>query len=157
MSNRFLKPLYSYVYSEEFDPRDFDARLKLQKEIYLLQEEGIKVDDNYDFLWYKHGPYSQALQNDILNLSNTPDISLKYTDEAKRILGDLRLMINSNTQYTVTNWVECLASLQYLRSNVFGRSSKDIDIINELKKRKPHLNNDKENHKAIRLLKKYIG
>lgn len=156
MSNRFLKPLYSFVYGEEFNPQDFEARLKLQKEIYLLQEEGIKVGD-YDFLWYKHGPYSQALQNDILNLSITPKVNLKYTDEAKSILSELKSMIFTKTEYTLPCWVECLASLQYLRSNVFGRSSKDVDIIRELQKRKPHLNNNKENQKAIRLLKKYIG
>lgn len=156
MGNRFLKPLYKFVYGEEFEPRDFEARMKLQKEIYLLQEEGINVGD-YDFLWYKHGPYSQTLQNDILNLSNTPDVELKYTDEAESILKELRTMIHKSTQYTLSQWVECLASLQYLRSNVFGRSAKEMDIINELQTRKPHLNNRRENQKAIRLLKKYIG
>lgn len=156
MGNRLLKPLYKFVYDEEFTPYDFEARMKLQKEIYLLQEKGINVGD-YDFLWYKHGPYSQTLQNDILNLSNTPNVEIKYTDEAKRILEELKSMLCRNTLYTSSQWVECLASLQYLRSNVFGRSAKEMDIINELQTRKPHLDNQRENQRALRLLKKYIG
>ena len=156
MGNRLLKPLYKFVYDEEFRPYDFEARMKLQKEIYLLQEKGINVGD-YDFLWYKHGPYSQTLQNDILNLSNTPNVEIKYTDEAKRILEELKSMLCRNTLYTSSQWVECLASLQYLRSNVFGRSAKEMDIINELQTRKPHLDNQRENQRALRLLKKYIG
>lgn len=155
MGVRFLKPVYSFVYGEDFNPGNPGVRIKMQNAVYLLQELGIRIGD-YDFLWYKCGLRSQALQSDIEKVSDIPAGRIKYTDEARGILEELKTLVTGGSQYTILDWTECLASLQYLRSSVFGRRSKETDIIDELQKRKPHLHNGPENRRAVRMLKRYI-
>lgn len=41
---------------------DTEARLRLQKTIYLLQAHGMRL--GYGFSWYRYGPYSQELVYD---------------------------------------------------------------------------------------------
>lgn len=41
---------------------DIEARLKLQKTVYLLEAFGLQL--GYGFNWYKYGPYSQDLVHD---------------------------------------------------------------------------------------------
>ncbi|MEG0836180.1 MAG: hypothetical protein RR413_12135, partial [Christensenellaceae bacterium] len=40
----------------------FEDRLEMQKIVYLIYELGVSCGD-FSFRWYKHGPYSQQLQN----------------------------------------------------------------------------------------------
>ena len=154
-SRRYLKPLYKYVFDEEMDAKQFNCRKELQKEIYLLQEMGVEVG-NYSFFWYNHGPYSQDLQNDILRLNTSKTETIAFSKEVKEILDMLKSMFNEETTYSIGNWVECLASVQYLRTNIFYRNEKQGEIIKELEKRKPHLNDRKSNLKALRLTKRTI-
>ena len=60
MANKFLLPVYKKVFGESFSYGRFEDRLKMQKMVYLLQEEGVNIG-HYGFEWYKHGPYSQVL------------------------------------------------------------------------------------------------
>ena len=73
MARELLKPVYQEVYGDRFNASLFESRMEMQKAIYILQEAGIKVGD-YDFLWYKHGPYSQGLQDDILCLRDRKSV-----------------------------------------------------------------------------------
>ena len=152
MANVLLAPIYKDVYGEQFSSGNFSHRMKMQKLIYLLQEAGISIGD-YNFHWYKHGPYSQQLQNDILVTNGNVDRDIRYSETAKIIVSKLTIILNKQTSYSKDTWAECLASLQYLRSNVFSFNSSDDSIIDELTKRKPHLSDKKTNKLALKELK----
>ena len=78
MANNLLKPVFKSIFNKEFNASEFEDRLEMQKAVYLLQNMGISVGD-YRFLWYKHGPYSQTLQNDILNLQSAKDVNIDFS------------------------------------------------------------------------------
>ncbi|MCH5280543.1 MAG: hypothetical protein J1E61_03670 [Lachnospiraceae bacterium] len=156
MAKELLKPVYQSVYGEKFDASSFEKRMEMQKAIYILQEAGIRVGD-YDFLWYKHGPYCQSLQDDILCLSDTPDIAIKYSEDAKEVIERVKSVINMNVEYARSTWVECLASLQYLRANVFSLNASNEDIVKDLMTRKSHLNNMETNMMALARLDYILG
>ena len=81
-------------------------------------------------------------------------IKSKFTSKiAKIIVSKLTNILNKQTSYSKDTWAECLASLQYLRSNVFSFNSSDDSIIDELTKRKPHLSDKKTNKLALKELK----
>lgn len=155
MSNSLLATVYYDVYQENFSSADFSKRVKMQKLVYLLQEAGIPLGD-YSFFWYKHGPYCQKLQDDILYSSSTNIERIHYSDNASRILSKLKELFQIKTAYNQTQWVECLASLQYLRSNVFGNEAKQKDIISKLELLKPHLNNTDVNNFAFQKLQEVL-
>lgn len=153
MANYLLKPVYKSIFDKDFQPNVFEDRLEMQKAVYLLQNMGISVGD-YRFLWYKHGPYSQTLQNDILNLQSEEDINIDFSSDAKREIKALKNAIfKEELEYNVCQWVECLGSLQYIKESLLPSSVKEEAILNELKTRKPHLNNDKDNKIALQTLK----
>ncbi|WP_294384621.1 hypothetical protein [uncultured Ruminococcus sp.] len=152
MANGLLVPIYRDVYNEDFSSNTFSNRMQMQKLIYLLQEAGISIGD-YSFHWYKHGPYSQQLQNDILVSKTDNNYHIRYSETAKNIVNQLALILNKNTKYKKHEWAECLASLQYLRSNVFSIHSTDREIIKELIKRKPHLSDYSTDELALKELK----
>ena len=70
MANRILGQLYARLYDEDFSYSDYSKRMKMQKGIYLLQEMGVPVGD-YGFVWYRYGPYSQSLAEDMAELMLT--------------------------------------------------------------------------------------
>ena len=88
MANYLLKPVFKSIFDRDFQPNVFEDRLEMQKTVYLLQNMGISVGD-YKFMWYKHGPYSQILQNDILNLQSVGDINIDFSADAK---GEIRTL-----------------------------------------------------------------
>lgn len=152
MANVLLAPIYRDVYGEQFSSSNFSDRMEMQKLIYLLQEAGISIGD-YNFHWYKHGPYSQQLQNDILATNGDSDYQIRYSETARSIVNRLTVLLNMDTDYPRDTWAECLASLQYLRSNVFSINSSDDEILDELIKRKSHLNRPQINELALNELK----
>ena len=156
MAKELLKPVYERVYGEKFNASSFEKRMEMQKAIYILQEAGIRVGD-YDFLWYKHGPYCQSLQDDLLCLSGTPDITIRYSEDAKEVIERVKNVFNMKVKYSRSAWVECLASLQYLRANIFSLSASKEDIVNNLMARKPHLNDTDTNLMALDKLDYILG
>lgn len=78
------------------------------------------------------------------------NLAKEYAD----IIGKLHELINSDKRgnYSVSNWVECLASLHYLRRNVLSFNASKQAVIEELEKRKPHLNNRNVNDAAYQLV-----
>lgn len=153
MSNYLLKPVFKSIFNKNFEPKNFEDRLEMQKTVYLLQNMGISVGD-YKFMWYKHGPYSQTLQNDILNLRNTEEINIEFSTDAKKEIKALQKAIfKKGIKYDTSQWVECLGSLQYIKENILSSSIKDEKILTELKKRKPHLDKSKDNNIALQILK----
>ncbi|MCI9641284.1 MAG: hypothetical protein HFJ98_00590 [Eubacterium sp.] len=154
MSNIVLKPIYKRIYNDDFSSDVFEKRMKMQKAIYLLQEMGIMVG-NYDFFWYKHGPYCQTLQDDILDL-NCDDVLVNFSEDALIAITKLHDVLNEDVAYEQSNWAECLASIQYLRSCIFPFYASDDDIVRELQNRKPHLDNYELNLHAVQALKTLV-
>lgn len=152
MANRYLLPVYSYIFEEPFSYSSFEKRLKMQKAIYLLQEMGVPISD-YGFSWYKHGPYSQALLDDayIANPANSArDLSALSSDNHLAIRALKKMMsVPDYSTYSEKEWCECLASLHYLRKNVLPRRCSEQDLLSFLVHRKPHLNDERANHEAL--------
>ena len=154
MGNAYLKPIYRRIYHKDFSYDSFDQRLEMQKAVYLLQEMGASIGD-YAFFWYKHGPYSQDLQDAMHDVcystagNTTSEIAFsKDTDLIIKSVGD---MLNQSVVYSRKDWAECLASLHYLKTRIYPAFSKN-ELITELEKRKPHLSNRKANEKAYDLV-----
>lgn len=157
MSNYLLKPVFKSVFDCEFNKSEFTDRLKMQKAIYLLQNLGISVGE-YNFLWYKHGPYSQTLQNDILALNGETEENVEFSSDAKKEISALKNAIfQEDITYDVNQWAECLGSLLYIKENLLPSSATDEDVLNEIKKRKPHLNITADNEVALQTLQNLFG
>ena len=153
MANDLLKPVFKKIFDKDFDAYSFEDRLEMQKSIYLLQDMGISVGD-YRFMWYKHGPYSQTLQNDILNIKNTSDVYIKFSADAEKVIAALKAVIfKKDINYNPSQWIECLGSLKYIKDNILPSTFGDEKVLEELRKRKPHLNHDEENKIALNTLK----
>lgn len=153
MANYLLKPVFRSIFGREFRSDAFEDRLEMQKAVYLLQNMGISVGD-YRFMWYKHGPYSQTLQNDILNWHGVDDININFSADAKKEIETLKNAIfKEGLEYSECQWVECLGSLHYIKENLLPSSAEDETILNVLKEKKPHLNNNKDNKIALQTLK----
>ena len=153
MANYLLKPVFKSIFDRDFQPNVFEDRLEMQKTVYLLQNMGISVGD-YKFMWYKHGPYSQILQNDILNLQSVGDINIDFSADAKREIRTLKnAVFKEGLEYNLSQWVECLGSLQYIKDSLLPSSAEEGTVLNELKNRKPYLNNDNDNKIALQTLK----
>lgn len=152
MANIFIKPIYREVYGEAFDYGDFGKRMKMQKCIYLMGQLGLNIGE-YDFSWYKHGPYSQQLQNDMYEESGKEESILYYSEFAQSVLKQVQEMVEVARQdgfgYTEEQWVECLASVHYLNRIFQGNREKALD---ELFSRKPHLSDGKLNEEAYGLV-----
>lgn len=151
MANRFLPQFYQKLYNEPFDYSDFSKRLKMQKGIYLLQEMGVPVGD-YRFSWYKHGPYSQALLDDMhsANVSESAAYQIRFSSDTESAIKHLAatLIVPNGVAYSSEQWAECLGSLHYL-SKVIQSSASSDELISLLMKRKPHLNDVLANKKAL--------
>lgn len=158
MANRYLLPLYKKLYDKEFNYSDFNQRMEMQKAVYLLQNMGVPVGD-YGFRWYLHGPYSQVLLDDMHFEGSRgcldPNLSEEYNDKIERLYSVIHS--SKNTAYTITNWVECLASLHYLRENVVSFNSSIEMVVSELEKRKTHLNQHTVNITACRLVEELFA
>ena len=153
MANYLLKPVFKSIFDRDFQPNVFEDRLEMQKTVYLLQNMGISVGD-YKFMWYKHGPYSQILQNDILILQSVGDINIDFSADAKREIRTLKnAVFKEGLEYNLSQWVECLGSLQYIKESLLPSSAEEGTVLNELKNRKPYLNNDNDNKIALQTLK----
>lgn len=124
MANYLLKPVFESVFDREFQQTSFEDRLEMQKTIYLLQNLGISVG-NYNFLWYKHGPYSQTLQNDILRLQSAEKIPVDFSNDAKTEINALKSAFlemtlgivyasgrNALDQFIISKKIYCLLQLQ---------------------------------------------
>ena len=153
MANYLLKPVFKSIFDRDFRPDVFEDRMEMQKAVYLLQNMGISVGD-YRFMWYKHGPYSQTLQNDILNLHDVDDIDINFSADAKKEIDTLKNVIfKEGLEYNESQWVECLGSLHYIKENLLPSTAGDETVLKELKNRKPHLSNDKDDRIALEILK----
>jgi uncharacterized protein YwgA len=119
-----------------------DKRKLIQKAVYLGQRSG--VDLGYRFSWYLMGPYSTSLTHDYYKLTEAPNDTdhdyekRKLKDPFKERLAKARVLfeVPENISITKENWLELLASVDYLRKiSKFN----DEEIRNKLRDEKPHL------------------
>ena len=153
MSNTYLMLAYREIYHESFSYDSFEKRMKMQKAIYLLQEMGAPVGD-YAFFWYKHGPYSQDLQDAMYAASclGSSMSQVGFSADMNSAVQKASELLNKKVSYSSSHWAECLASLHYLQTNIFSTSANSEEIVIELQKRKPHLNDKALNLEALRLV-----
>ena len=153
MANKYLGPIYKMLFDREFSYGNFEHRLEMQKVIYLLQDMGVPVG-NYGFRWHYYGPYSQNLQDDMYYESGHNSGDIVLSKEYMEIILRLKSVIDSNERqaYDIPRWIECIASMHYLRENVMDFHATSEDIINELKKRKNYLDDEDANKVAYRLM-----
>lgn len=159
MANKFLKPIYQKVFEQPFSYRTFEDRLMMQKMVYLLQEEGVNIG-HYGFEWYKHGPYSQALLDDMYVEDKAESITLNYTVDAEERIKKLKVMFDDEEAkqgYGLKNWTECLASIHFLRKKELGSNVSEEYVLQVLKSRKPHLDNDSLNKKAYKAISEFVA
>jgi uncharacterized protein YwgA len=126
--NYFFKDFFSM----ELDMESYDNRIRLQKLIYILSFYGVKFD--YNFTWWKHGPYSPKLTDDGYAIDKREKI-IEPTDDELKIVEKIKkgkeILKNSKK-------AELVASYLYLQQHM--RDSPSIDeIISELTTRKPYV------------------
>lgn len=144
-----LKEIYRKIYNEPFVYEELDNRIKLQKAVYLLENMGVHVGD-YSFSWNKYGPYSLGLDSDAKNCSIRDEQEVDFSSFAEKKFEKIRGYIEQQIGYSCVHWMECIASLLYLK-NVFR--FKGNNLIHELENRKPYLSNEEANKKALSILK----
>ena len=155
MSNRLLTVLYKDIFEKKPDKNSFDDRLKLQKLVYLLEEAGRNVGD-YNFSWYKHGPYSQKLQYDILDINEYNQAkNINYTEESKIVMKAIKKLIEAKKVYTTEERIETVSSLLYLKKYMTSLNKSDKDLINIFETKKPNLRDTNENYNALNALREY--
>ena len=143
-----LKEIYREIYEESFDYEVFNNRKKLQKAVYLLENMGVCVGD-YSFSWDKYGPYSLSLDYDAQSLRDIAEKEFPFSKFAQSCFARIREYISANSSYDCTEWMECIASLHYLK-NVFRINNNKL--IEELQERKPYLIDKEANLKAMEIV-----
>ena len=153
MANKYLGPIYKMLFDKDFKYNNFEQRLEMQKAIYLLQDMGVPVG-NYGFRWYYYGPYSQALQDDMYFESSRRSEEITLSKEYMEDVLKLKQVIESgyNGKYSVTKWIECIASMHYLRENMMDFNTGEEDVVKELENRKDYLSDRDTNRTAYKLM-----
>ncbi len=81
---------------------------------------------------------------------NIPALSEEYSDSINRLYQVIHS--SKKASYTISSWVECLASLHYLKQNVMSFDATVDDVVRELERRKSHLNQHNVNLLAYDLV-----
>ena len=149
-----LKEIYNKTNGSPFNFAIKDDRVALQKTVYILMNMGINVGD-YSFEWRQNGPYSVALDVDAFKY-NTKEIdsNVQFSDIAKSKMDILMQYIREGSEkfseYTRTRWLECIASLHYLKY-ILCVSESEEGVLAELQIRKDYLNNNDANVRALEI------
>lgn len=151
-----LSSAFSQVYSRQFKSSSFDDRLEMQKMAFLMKELGTSCGD-YSFVWYKYGPYSQELQNDIIRLTCDSDGEIVFTPKAIHNMERIREILNvQHNNYTCAYWIEAIASVYYLRKYIYPFLEKN-DVLVKLKALKTYLEDDQLNDLAYNISTKLLS
>lgn len=149
-----LKEIYNKTNGNVFDFEIKDDRIALQKTVYLLMNMGINVG-NYSFEWSQNGPYSVTLDADAFKYkARALKGDVQFSDVAMSKMETLVEYIKEGndkfSDYTRTRWLECIASLHYLKYILCVGESEE-DILSILQIRKGYLNNYSANVRALEI------
>ncbi|TNP01439.1 hypothetical protein [Bacillus pacificus] len=112
--------VHKYVMDRPLSIEDLSDRVITQKVVYLADVLGINCGD-YNFTWYKKGPYSPALTTLLYN--HKEDTKEEYahfnlTANAVELLEPLKeAMSYRPDEISEVDWIELIASLHYLYDN----------------------------------------
>lgn len=149
-----LKEIYHKTNGNAFDFAIKDDRIALQKTVYLLMNMGINVGD-YSFEWSQNGPYSVTLDADAFKYK-TRELKgdVQFSDIAmskmERLVEYIKEGSEKFSDYTRTRWLECIASLHYLKF-ILCVGKTEEDVLSILQKRKDYLNNYNANVRALEI------
>lgn len=149
----YIGNAYLSVFGKHFAYRaGLNERMQMQKMVYLLERMGMNVGD-YNFVWYKHGPYSQGLQDDASKIKASTMRDVKFTEHAQIIMNKMKTIAEMYTQttYDMPSWLEAVASLDFLLTRKMYDEQK---ALNKLKELKPHLNDNQANIIALSVCQK---
>lgn len=155
-----LDAVYKRIYNEDIKANSFQDRLMAQKTAYILREIGMNIGD-YGYRWYKHGPYSQTVQDDILFLTSKfyevrEEVErIEFTEAGENFINRFKEILGACSSYNIPSWLEAVASVHYLQKYMVSVPTKE-KVISKLQELKPHLNNFLANQKAYETVKKYM-
>lgn len=141
-SGKVLASVYSTIYDKQIDPRQITDRIEIQKAVYLLNGVGVSFGD-YNFIWYKHGPYSLLLDQETMRVSNEDiknSADVLFNERAQKAFQEIRAIMTKPeaTAYTSTDWAETLASIHYIHSYMSPGIDKS-EVLRTLLSLKPNL------------------
>lgn len=130
--------IYKYVVGENPSTDNISYRILWQKIGYFAKKLGLPLSD-YDFSWYKRGPYSPNYTSTLYKICD--DSNLIYKS------GDFELNDNSKTRLIPlinafeskpegvceAYWMELLASIDYLKDQNYGDKTKTLIQLTKLK------------------------
>lgn len=148
----YINLIHKFVVGRPLTIKELSDRIIIQKIIYLADILGVSTG-NFNFSWYKKGPYSSALthllykyENNFVEIDNTYELS----EEVEGILEPLKRIVSMNSDdLSESDWIELVGSLQYLYEEN-TTASPDI-IMNRLVKMKPKYSK-KQLHRAWKVL-----
>lgn len=156
-----LYPILEKLFEETFS-RDYpleELSRMCQSSIYLLKIMGFPLEA-YPFGWVSgDGPASRTLTHDFSWGNAIPMRQVVFRKDFQEIIDRLRGIIDGldKERYSVANWLQCIASAHYLRTYVMKWGASDSEVIAEVERRLPHLNNHEANLIALQLLNQLLA
>ncbi|EFV77949.1 hypothetical protein HMPREF1013_01820 [Bacillus sp. 2_A_57_CT2] len=151
--------IYEFVTSRHPTTKNYSDRKMWQKVGYLAQQLGLPLGD-YKFGWYKAGPYSTAytsllydIKNNYFQIEeelNNNTLALNYNTQYK-LSSIKRLVSQKPFELDLSDWLELLASILYLKKN---NSLDQEATLKKLIRLKPHFNDKVNNSYAWDLLER---
>lgn len=152
-----LEKLFGETFSRDY-PHEELSRM-CQSSIYLLKIMGFPLEA-YPFRWVSGcGPASRTLTYDFTWGNAIPVGQVVFRKDFQEIIDRFRGVIEGldEERYSVANWLQFIASAHYLRAYVMKWGASDNEVIAEVERRLPHLNNREANLIALRLLNRLLA
>ena len=118
-----LPIIYKDIMGKEIDINNEDNRDILQKLVYLLGELRIFVEE-YKFTFDKNiGPFSQSLENDIMEIKAERPFD-ELTANSNEAISYLKEVVEQNNgKYSNKAWLENIASQVYMKKYMYPSES----------------------------------
>ena len=111
------------IMGKEIDINNADDRDILQKLVYLLSELRIFVEE-YKFAYDKNvGPFSQSLENDIMEIDDICHY-VELSSNSNEAISYLKEVVSQNNgKYSDRAWLENIASQVYMKKYMYPSES----------------------------------
>ena len=141
---------------QKIDLPNFDTRLIFQKQVYLLQELGLKLGHSYG--WYRRGPYSsgaasdgfqlEPIQDDVKNLPELTQDELRAAETLQELVSESeRRFTSDDTAYCM----ELLGSLHFVLKHGYPKPASRKEALRKFREElKPKFGEDSD--RALELL-----
>ena len=134
----YINLIHKFVTGRPMTIKELTDRVIVQKIIYLADIMGVYTG-NFNFSWYKKGPYSPALTRLLYNYADDvgePNKEYELSKEVEEILSPLKQIVSlTPSDLSESDWIELVASLHYLYDENSGDSPDKI--MNKLIEIKP--------------------